>query len=102
MLSVALSVETMCLLHCRHAMKSFCYALLLVVFDVFRGERQSIIIVDSPLTFLMMEQREKFATQGIPAEFVGELQQDIDSMQGVKEGKHQLVYISPKSLLSNT
>ena len=48
-----------------------------------------------------MEQKHKFTTEGIPAEVVGKLQQDIDSMQGVKEGKYQLVYISPESLLSN-
>ena len=83
--------------------KSLYYALLPPVFDELRGrdQRRSIVIVVSPLTSLMMEQRQKFTTDGIPAEFVGELQQDLDAMQGVKDGKYQLLYISPESLLSN-
>ena len=87
--------------------KSYCYALLPVVFDILRAEdssgydAHSIAIVVSPLTALMMEQREKFTTQGITAEFVGELQQDLDALHGLREGKYQLVYISPESLLSN-
>ena len=32
---------------------------------------------------------------GISAEFIGEMQQDLDSMELVREGKVQLVYISP-------
>ena len=83
--------------------KSHCYTLLPPVFNELRGrdQRRSIVIVVSPLTSLMMEQRQKFTTDGIPAEFVGELQQDLDAMQGVKDGKYQLLYISPESLLSN-
>ena len=32
---------------------------------------------------------------GISAEFIGEMQQDLDSMELVREAKVQLVYISP-------
>ena len=84
--------------------KSLCFALIPVVFDVLRGsedDRRSIALVVSPLTSLMMEQREKFKTCGVSAEFVGELQQDIDAIKGVKDGLYQLLYISPESLLGN-
>ena len=49
----------------------------------------------------MMEQRAKFTVRGISTDFVGELQQDVDAMEGVKKGNIQLLFISPESLLSN-
>ena len=81
--------------------KSLCYALLPLVFDNLRARRGSIVICVSPLTSLMMEQTAKFSLQGIVTEFVGELQQDLDAMRDVKEGRIQLLYISPESLLRN-
>ena len=82
--------------------KSFCYALLPAVFDELRGSiGTSIVICISPLTALMMEQRNKFIMRGIATEFVGELQQDVDAMESVKSGKIQLLFISPESLLNN-
>ena len=36
------------------------------------------------VTALMMEQRSKFTVRGIAAEFVGELQRDVDAMESVK------------------
>ena len=59
------------------------------------------MICVSPLTSLMIDQKNKFSPRGIATEFVGELQQDLDAMKGVKEGKYQLLYISPESLLRN-
>ena len=49
----------------------------------------------------MMDQRQKFSSWGIAAEFVGEVQQDLNVMRAVKEGRIQLLYISPESLLRN-
>ena len=49
----------------------------------------------------MMEQRAKMSTKGVASEFVGELQQEFDALQGVKKGQFQLLYISPESLLRN-
>ena len=78
-----------------------------MVFDILHAEdssgyeAHSITIIVSLLTALMMEQREKFTTQVITAEFASELQQDLDALHGVREGKYQLVYISLESLLSN-
>ena len=60
--------------------KSYCFALLPTVFDHLRaGKRPSIMVCVSPLTALMMEQRDKLCTRGLSAEFVGELQQDISA-----------------------
>ena len=86
--------------------KSYCFALLPFVFDFLRAGdshvcNSSIVVCVSPLTALMMEQREKFSMKGVSAEFVGELQQDLEAMRGVKQGKFQLLYISPESLLRN-
>ena len=81
--------------------KSYCFVLLPLVFNHLLGSDGSIVICISPLTSLMMEQREKYSAQGICSEFVGELQQDIDAMTNVRKGLVQLLFISPESLLSN-
>ena len=82
--------------------KSYCFALLPTVFDHLRaGKDPSIVVCVSPLTALMMEQRDKLCTRGLLAEFVGELQQDISAMKGVESGRYQVVYISPEALLLN-
>ena len=56
--------------------KSLCFALLPVVFDRLRGKSSSIVICVSPLTSLMLDQREKFSQVSLVTEFVGEAQQD--------------------------
>ena len=82
--------------------KSFCYGLLPAVYDDLRSsDSTSIVVCVSPLTALMMEQRAKFAVRGVATEFVGELQQDVDTIGGVKSGQIQLLFISPESLLRN-
>jgi len=82
--------------------KSYCYGLLPLVFDHLRSRpASSIVVCVSPLTALMMEQRTKFSMKGISSEFVGELQQDLDALRGVKKGQSQILFISPESLLRN-
>ena len=81
--------------------KSFCFVLLPLVFDRLLGRSGSIILCISPLTSLMLEQRNKFTMQGVSCEFVGELLQDVESMTNVRKGLVQLLFISPESLLSN-
>ena len=81
--------------------KSQCYALLPLIFDSVYERQGSIVICISPLTSLMMEQKAKFTHQGIAVEFVGELQHDIQSMKNVREGRVQLLYISPESIPRN-
>ena len=41
------------------------------------------------------------STKGVASEFVGELQQDVDALEGMKKGQFQLLYISSESLLRN-
>ena len=84
--------------------KSLCFVLLPLVCmcDYLRGQKNgSIVICVSPLTSLMMEQKAKYTHYGLSVEFVGELQYDLQSIQNVKEGKVQLLYISPESILRN-
>lgn len=82
--------------------KSYCYALLPLVFDVLRESKYpSIAICVSPPTALMLEQWAKFSVKGIASEYIGELQQDVDIMNVVKKEQFQLLYIHPKSLLRN-
>ena len=82
--------------------KSLCFVLLPLIYDTLRQKSNtSIVICVSPLTSLMMEQSAKYSVQGITCAFVGELQDDLDTLKDVKTGKVQLLYISPESLLRN-
>ena len=81
--------------------KLFCFTLLPLVFDRIHSRSGSIVLCISPLTSLMMEQRTKFTMLGLRCEFVGELQQDLESISDVQNGRVQLLFISPESLLSN-
>ena len=81
--------------------KSYCFVLLPLVFDRMLGRSGSIVVCISPLTSLMMEQRAKYTAKGLCSEFVGELQQDVESMVNIRKGLVQLLFISPESLLSN-
>ena len=80
--------------------KSICFALLPLVFDRMRGDVGAIVLCISPLTALMMEQRTKFSVRGISTEYIS-FQQDIETMDRVRKGMVQLLYVSPESILSN-
>jgi len=81
--------------------KSLCYACMPHAFDCMRGREGSIVICVSPLTSLMIDQRAKFVPRGLLAEFVGETQCDPLALDSVREGRVQLLFISPESILSN-
>ena len=81
--------------------KSLRCACLPHAFDRMRGRVGSIVICVSPLTSLMINQRAKFVPRGMLAEFVGEAQCDPQALESVHDGKVQLLFISPESLLSN-
>ena len=49
----------------------------------------------------MIDQRQKFTLKGLSVEFVGEAQTDDSSIKAVLQGRIQLVYLSPESLLNN-
>ena len=82
--------------------KSFCYAVLPLVFDDWLGRppSTSIVICVSPLLSLMQDQKGKFTPRGLVTEFVGEGQSRLQ-LEKVDAGLCQLVYISPESLLYN-
>ena len=81
--------------------KSLCYVLLPLVFDLLLRRKGSIVLCISPLTSLMMEQRDKYSKLGLPCEYVGHLQQDLESMNNIQKGEVQLPYTSPESILCN-
>ena len=49
----------------------------------------------------MMDQKAKFTPRGVVAEFVAEAQEDQSTNCCVLQGKVQLIFISPESLLHN-
>ena len=50
---------------------------------------------------IMMDQNAKFTPRGVVAEFVAEAQEDQSTNSRVLQGKVQLIFISPESLLHN-
>ena len=65
------------------------------------GKKGSIAVIVTPLTALMLDQKRRFSSAGIRAEFVGSTQQDESAIDDILHGRVQLVYISPESLLNN-
>jgi len=95
--------------------KSIIYAALPWIFDKLRGtakvllctiiysgcQKESIVVVVSPLTALMMDQKRILSEKGLSVEYVGE-GVTPDNLDDALKGKVQLVYVSPESLLGNT
>ena len=55
----------------------------------------------SPLTSIMMEQRDKFCKLGLSCEYIGQLGQDLESVHSIQKDKVQLLFASPESILCN-
>lgn len=72
-----------------------------MTFDFMRGVKGSIAVVITPLTALMLDQKEQFICIGLTVEFVGSTRDNSDAIEAVLNGKVQLVYISPESVLNN-
>ena len=66
-----------------------------------RPEGESIVLCISPLNSLMIDQQRSFGARGIHVEFVGEAQNDKDTVKRVVEGSVPLVLISPENITSN-
>lgn len=81
--------------------KSFCFALLPLVFDLIRGRPGSICLVVSPIIALMKDQVSSFQFRGMTAAFCGSEQRDRDTQEGIRAGRFQLVYITPEALVDN-
>ena len=71
------------------------------VLNIIVGYKGSIAMCISPLTALMMDQRDKFTRRGITTDFVRETQTDQTVIKRVLNGNIQLVYISPEASLLN-
>ncbi len=56
----------------------------------------------SPLTSLMMNQRNKYAPKGLSTEFVSGQQADPNVTRRILEGEVQLVFITPESIIENS
>ena len=79
--------------------KSLCFCLLPKVFDLLRGTGRSVVVVVSPLIALMKDQVRQMLERGMSAVYVAEA--DHQTEIKVCEGKFQLIYLSPESLLTN-
>jgi superfamily II DNA helicase RecQ len=85
--------------------KSLCYAIMPVLFDILRTvdvgpiPHPSILLVISPLISLMQDQISAFQRKGLSATIVNEKSRIPDH---VLKGEHQLVYLSPESILLNS
>ena len=60
------------------------------------------MICISPLTAIMVDQREKLKAKNVNVEFIGEAQMDYSVKDKVIQGKIELVFISPESILCNS
>ena len=80
--------------------KSLCFASLPLVFDLLRGSvRTSIAVIISPLNALMQDQVSKFTHRGMSAVYVGS-ECSSTVANNVINGKVQLIYMSPESVLT--
>ncbi len=95
--------------------KTLCFALLTEVFDLQQrkmvgaavvGEdendsenKDSIVLVISPLSGLLVEQTERLLSYGINAAFIGELQKDESVRQAVLDANVAVLFITPEAIL---
>ena len=64
----------------------------------YRGVENGIVIVISPLISIMEEQTTHLMSKGIRAAYVGK---DEQTDQAIKDGKFNIVFGSPESLVSS-
>ena len=75
--------------------------LLLVLLYYKVDFERSIVTIICPLTALMLDQKQRFSQKGLSVEYIGEAQNNDNAISAVIQGKVQLVYMSPESLLWN-
>ena len=83
--------------------KSLCYCLLPKAFDFLRRASESaksIVVIVSPLIALMQDQVRAMEERNVAAVYAGAV--DDDSERDICEGKYQLVFLSPESLLTDS
>ena len=82
--------------------KSLCYCALPLVFDKLRTTPgRSIALVVSPLIALMKDQVSAMSKRSVRAVYIGDMDDDGQSTTEISEGKYQLVFVSPESLLTD-
>ena len=79
--------------------KFICFTVLPLVFDTLQGKKGSICLVVSPL---MKAQVDAFQGRGLSAAFCGSHQEDQETLDRIRAGCYQLVYITPEALVNNT
>ena len=82
--------------------KSLCYCLLPKAFDFLRLTSQSaksIVVIVSPLIALMQDQVCAMEECNVVPVYAGAV--DDESERDICEGKYQLVFLSPESLLTD-
>ena len=79
--------------------RSLCYAVLPRVFDMPRGNDtpQSLVIVVSPLVALMKDQVRALTRRNVSAVYLGG--SGDEEFSAICDGRFQLVFMSPESLL---
>ena len=71
------------------------------IYAIITEKTGSIVVCISPLTSLMLDQRDKYSPRGLAAEFVGGEGNDLTVKARVLEGDVQLVFITPESAIQN-
>ena len=56
----------------------------------------------SPLTAIILDQADKFASKGLSVGYVGEGQTDPTISEKVLKGSYQLVLLSPENIIHDT
>ncbi|KAL9959207.1 hypothetical protein ACROYT_G036304 [Oculina patagonica] len=82
--------------------KSLIFQAFPLVFDYMRGNEhaQAIVVVISPLLFLMKDQVNYLISRGVKAAFLEEGQDDESVKNGIEKGLYQIVYGSPETFLA--
>ena len=84
--------------------KSLCYIALPGVFDVLRSvEKQSMILVVSPLLALMKDQVASITKMGVSAVYVSDKKTSSAAvMRSLAAGEYQVIFASPEALFQGT
>ncbi len=81
------------------SLKSLCFLLLARVFDLLKAvPGKSIILVVSPLLALMKDQVSSANVLGLSAAMISDRESTPISMNDIKKGNYQIIFISPEAL----
>ena len=76
-------------------------ALLPFMFDAIKQvDKNSVVMVVSPLIALMKDHVTAFTSKGISAAYVSDKESDRGAKRRIKNGKYQLIFSSPEALFA--